>query len=390
MKTPDLLKSLASTRGIFLATAILLCLFLFVSFYRAYPYVDNVNEANSADDDWLFYKKNALSILHGGLSMPAVKRNYHLPGGFLYNYFLAAVFGIFGENSAYVYLLQAAMLAVAVGLTTLAFRPVLTKEITAIYFLALSLGAFVDVFWFYTFRLLSENLVLFLLPLFYFLILATFKRRSIAFALLAGVAMGLCALTRQNLVLLGPAIAGLLFLYLKGQPRRILITLIFLSGFGLAFSLLPLRNYAVTGEISVPVIWYTAQRLTSSNVQFNDPLTLVSVGKKILFFAGITTVMDLPARYLKPHWLVMWIGAFIYLWRLIKRRTAEFWEAFALLFILMYLTPWFFVPGVSVYGVRTILPVMPIVLLLAVSSLTPYVSGTGPAKFEVRIAKSNG
>lgn len=371
MKTPDLAKSLTTSGGICRATAVLLCLFLLVSAYRAYPYVDNVNDANSTGDDWLVYKKNALSILHDGPSMPTVNRNYHLPGGFLYNYFLAAVFALLGENSAYVYLLQAAMLAVAVGLTTFAFRPVLPPNIAAIYFLALSVGAFVDMFVFYTFRLLSENLVILLLPVFYLLIVATFRRKSIALALLAGITMGLCALTRQNLFLIGPATAGLLFLYLRGQPRRALFGLIFLLGFGLVFSLLPLRNYTVTGEFSVPVIWYAAQRLTS-DVQVNEPLTLLSLGKKVLFCAGITTVMKLPFYYLKPHWLVIWIGAFIYGWRLLKRRKAEFWEAFAIVFVLMYLGPLFFVPGLSVYGVRTIIPVMPIVLLLAVGSLARY------------------
>jgi glycosyltransferase involved in cell wall biosynthesis len=375
-ETPGLVKSLTTTRGIVYATGILLLLFLLVSFYRAYPYVDNVNDVNSAGNDWLTYKKNALSILHDGVRMPAVNKNYHLPGGFLYNYFVAAVFALFGENSTYVYLVQAAMLAISVGLTTLAFRQVLAPKIAAIYFLALAFGAFVDVFLFYTFRLLSENLVLFLLPIFYFLIIATFRRKSIALASLAGVAMGLCALSRQNLVLLGPAIAGLLFLYLKEQPRRTLVSLVFLSGFGLAFSLLPLRNYAVTDKISVPVIWYAAQRLTS-DVQINEPLTLVSVGKKLLFCAGITTAMKLPVYYLKPHWVVMWIGAFIHISRLLKRRQAEFWEAFALIFNLMYLAPLFIVPGLTVYGVRTILPVLPIVLLLAVGSLTPHSAPAG-------------
>ena len=375
METPHLAKSLTTTRGICLATFILLCVFLLLSCYRAYPYVDNVNQATSAGDDWLTYKMNALNILHDGLSMPAIKNNYHLPGGFLYNYFLAGVFALFGENSTYVYLIQAAMLALAVGLTTLAFKPFLPQKAAAIYFLALALGAFVDVFLFYTFRLLSENLVLFLLPVFYFLIVATFRRRSFALASLAGVAMGLCALCRQNLILLGPGIAVLLFLYLRGQPRRTLISLSFLVAFGVIFSFLPLRNYAVTGEISVPVIRYTAQRLTS-DVQINEPITLTSLGRKILLCAGVTTAMKLPVYYLKPHWLIMWIAALIYTWRLLKRRHLEFWEAFALVFILLYLGPLLVLPGINSYGVRMIIAVMPIVLLLGVRSLTPQPSSS--------------
>jgi hypothetical protein len=370
LKARDLATFLATRRGIYLSTLVLLLVFVLLSCYRAYPYVDDVNEANSGRDDWISYKMNALSVLHDGLSMPAVKHNYHLPGGFLYNYFLAGLFALFGENSAYVYLFQAGLLALAVGLTAIAFKPLLPGTTAAIYFWALALGAFLDVFWFYTFRLLSENLVLFLLPIFYLLILKTVKRESTSLASFAGVALGLCVLCRQNLILLGPGITVLLFIYLKGRPRRALISLSFLVWAGLTFSLLPLRNYAVTGEISVPVIHYSAQRLTS-NVEINEPITPASIAGKILFCAGITTAMGLPLYYLKPHWLVMWIAALIYSWRLLKSRRLEFWQAFAFVFILVYLTPLLGVPGISNYGVRMVVPVMPMVLLLGVSSLTP-------------------
>src|SRR2546429_4484773 len=114
---------------------------------------------------------------------------------------------------------------------------------------------------------------------------------------------------------------------------------------------------------------YTAERLTS-NVGINEPITVTAVAKKILFCAGITTALGLPFYYLKPHWLVIWVGALIYSWRLLKTRRVKFWQAFAILFIVMYLVPLFIVPGVSTYGVRMVLPVMPIALLLGVRSLT--------------------
>jgi Dolichyl-phosphate-mannose-protein mannosyltransferase len=387
-KTPELAVFLTTTRGIYLATLTLLGLFLTLSFYRAYPYLDDVNEANAAGNDWLTYKLNALSVLHDGLTMPAVQGNYHLPGGFLYNYFVAAVFALFGENSTYVYLVQAAMLALSVGLTALAFKPFLKQKTAAVYFPALALMVFVDVFVFYTFRLLSENLLLLLLPVFYLLILRTVGTSSILLASLAGAVMGLCALCRQNLILLGPTTAILLFIYLKRRPGRTPISLSFLFWFCLVFSLLPLRNYAVTGDVSIPVIRYTAQRLTSE-LKINDPITLTSLGRKalsaftyyarrILFCAGLTTAMGgVPVYYLKPHWLIMWTGALIYIRRLLKRRGLEFWEAFATLFILMYLGPLIAIADIYSHGVRMIIPVMPIVLLLGVGSLTTQTSSKG-------------
>lgn len=391
-KPPDPAKCLITARGIYLTTLILLGVFLLPSFYRAYPYIDNVNEANSAGNDWLTYKLNALSVLHDGLTMPVIQGNYHLPGGFLYNYFIAAVFALFGENSTYVYLVQAAMLALSVGLTALAFKPFLTPKTAAIYFMALALIALIDVFVFYTFRLLSENLLLLLLPIFYFLILRAVGTRSIFLASLAGAVMGLCALCRQNLILFGPATTILLFIYLKRGPARTLITLSFLFWFCLVFSLLPLRNYAVTGDVSVPVVRYTAQRL-ALKLEVNDPITLTSLSRKaflnityyarrILFCAGLTTTMELPVYYLKPHWFIMWIGALIYIWRLLKRRCLEFWEAFAIFFVSLYLGPLIAIADINNHGVRMIIPVMPIVLLLGVSSLIPQPSSRDEALIE--------
>src|ERR1044072_9386128 len=106
----DLVKRLSTTRGIYLATAILICAFLALALYRAFPFIDNVNASTSAGDDWLLYKQYAISILHDGLLIPARQGTYYEPAGFIYNYFVAAVFALAGENSTYVYLLQATML----------------------------------------------------------------------------------------------------------------------------------------------------------------------------------------------------------------------------------------------------------------------------------------
>ncbi len=373
-------KSLTTNRAIYLGTLGLLCVFLLLSCYRAYPYVDNVSEARSAGNDWLTYKLNALNILHEGLTMPGVDRNYHLPGGFLYNYFIAAVFALCGENSQYVYIVQAVLLALSIGLTVLAFKPFLTQKTVAVYFVTLTLVTFIDVFVFYTFRLLSENLVLFLLPVFYFLILRTFKRQSVLLASLAGAVLGLCVLNRQNLILLAPATATLLFIYLKGQTGRTLVSSIFLVCFCLIVALLPLRNYEVTGETSIPFIRYSAERLISNpeinNLTANESPSRNALAifdfyaRRILFCAGLTVVLKLPAYWLKPHWMLMWLGAFIYIRRLLKRRCLEFWEAFALVFILMYLAPLLAIANINTYGVRMVLPVIPVVLLLGVNSLT--------------------
>jgi hypothetical protein len=386
------LEYFSTRRSIYIGTLILVCVFTLMACYRAYPYRDNVNEANSTGDDWLTYKLNAISILHNGLSMPAVQKNYHLPGGFIYNYFVATVFSVGGINSNHVYFLQAILLALSVGIATLAFKPYLNNKGTAIYFVALAVVAFFDVFCFYSFRLLSENLLVFLLPLFYLLFLRAITQASVGKACVAGALLGLCALCRQNLILLGPMLAILAFFYLKGRPRRTLIALLFVASFCAVFSLLPLRNYAVTGQLSIPVIHYTSERIGWS-LQPNAPLTaalilaraaaaLLYLAKRILFCAGLTTVLGLPAYYLKLHWLFIWFGAGAYLVHVVKRRRAEFWEAFAIVFVFLYLAPLIAIADISNYGVRMIVPVIPVVMLLWASWLS-----LGGNKMNVAVAQ---
>jgi hypothetical protein len=78
----------------------------------------------------------------------------------------------------------------------------------------------------------------------------------------------------------------------------------------------------------------------------------------------VTVTLDLPWYYLKPHWLVIWFGALLYLGRVIRRRRLEFWEAFALISIVTYLLPLIAIADISNYGVRMIVPVVPVVFVL--------------------------
>ncbi|MDQ3803744.1 MAG: glycosyltransferase family 39 protein [Acidobacteriota bacterium] len=376
------LRSLAllptTTRGIFLATAGVLFLLLLIGAWRAYPLLDDVTAANSAGDDWLSYKRYALSILHEGLSLPAVRGSYYAPAGFLYSYFIAAVFALTGENSTHVYLVQAALLALSVGLTAAAFQPYLSITARAIYFWALALTLFLDVYLVYTFRLLSENLTLFLLPIFYLTLLRAFESQSAFLTACAGAALGLCALSRPNLVLVAPATAVLLFWRLR--PRRTKYPLIFLLWFGVIFSLLPLRNYVAGNQLSVPVFTMKAHWQTPA-LDTTGPPTLAGFGRnafavatfyarRVLFCSGFT-LLELPFYWLRPHWLVMWGGAFTFARRALRRRCLKFWELFALSFIPVYLLPIIALAQISNYGVRMIVPVIPIVLLLGVRALSP-------------------
>ena len=86
--------------------------------------------------------------------------------------------------------------------------------------------------------------------------------------------------------------------------------------------------------------------------------------------AGFTTTLNLPVYYLKPHWLFIWIGAFVYVIQIFRRRRPEFWEAFAVVFAIVYLAPLIAIADISNYGVRMIVAVMPVVTVLCAAWLS--------------------
>jgi Dolichyl-phosphate-mannose-protein mannosyltransferase len=373
------LVAIGSVRGILIAAAIFTVLLVAIAACRAYPFNDNVNANISAGNDWLTYKENALSILHEGLAMPKVSGNYTRPGGFLYNYFVAAVFALTGVNSTHVYLVQAVLLGFSVGLMALAFRPFLSQRIAAVYFLLLAGLYFLEVFCIYTFRLLSENLVIFLLSLFCLLAVQTVSKKSFALAALAGAAAGLCALCRPNLVLLPLGVTLLFAIYLRGKAR-LAIPAIFLVSALVVFALLPLRNYVVTKQASLSAITYTrdwerpevdlSTPITFKKIADAISATVVLYGKRVLFCFGLT-YFYLPIHWLRPHWIIIWAGAALFCWRAWKKRRLEFWQAFTITFVAVYLAPLIAVAQIYNYGVRMIVPVLPVLLVMSVAGLAP-------------------
>jgi hypothetical protein len=226
---------------------------------------------------------------------------------------------------------------------------------------------------------LSENLVILLLALFCLLAVQTMIKKSLAIAALAGIAAGLCALCRPNLVLLPLAVTLLFATYLRAKAR-LAIPAIFLVGGLVIFALLPLRNYVVTKQVSLSAITYTrdwerpkvdlSTPITFQKVASAISATVVLYGKRVLFCFGFT-FFYLPIHWLRPHWIIIWTGAFIFCWRAWKRRRLEVWQAFAITFVAIYLAPLIAVAQIYNYGVRMIVPVLPVLLVMAVAGFAP-------------------
>lgn len=115
-------RSRMASIGLPLLLCAVVVIFTLLGVHRSAGFHDDVTQVDAGGDDWLMYKGMALSILDGGWTIPAVPRNYFRPGGFLYNYFVAAVFAATERNSVYVYLVQSVLLGISIAATTVAFQ----------------------------------------------------------------------------------------------------------------------------------------------------------------------------------------------------------------------------------------------------------------------------
>jgi 4-amino-4-deoxy-L-arabinose transferase-like glycosyltransferase len=359
-------------RLLVVASALVPLLFLTLGAIRGYPFIDDVNAETSTGHDWLNYKRYAESILHDGITLPLIEKNYARPGGILYSYFVALVFALFGENTAFVYLIQALLLGLSVVLMTWAIRDYLSPVATAAFLIAATILAYLDVFRGYTRYMLSENLLIVLVPCYYLFLFRGRDRASLWWIGLSGLFIGLATLTRPNVILIAPATTLLLFAFPNGTTRRRLThAAVFLLAFSAAQGLLVLRNYSVTGQISAgsfsPILAETGdwksinpESLTVYPVTSAPRGSLRYYVDRTLFSFGIT-------RYgVVKRWVVVWAGVLLFLVLCVMRRRVGFWEAAILTFIALYLAPLIAAGAISNYAFRMILPVVLSALALAV------------------------
>jgi hypothetical protein len=333
--------------SVWIVLAVLLA-FSVYSLICLYPYTNSLTENSHGIDDWNRYTRYALDIKNNGLSLPSVNETYFAPAGFLYNYFLAFCFVLFGENDVPVYIVQNIMLGTSVLLIFFSFKEKLGQRISHLLLICLILFAFFDVAKYYTFRFLSENLALFLISLFIYCI--SKKGRSVYFYFGSAI-LGLLVLTRPNvIVFVFVFFMTMIYFRIKGKLRNNIGIMILL--FTLTASLLFIRNLYVCGRLNV---------LPEEGLGFaEESLTNFSFSlffKKILFCLGIFSPLD-PSLMVRPHWVAFWI---IYLYYLLSKwRTQENFdiaETMVHLFVFSYfITLSVVAPVINSYGYRLLIP----------------------------------
>ena len=341
--------------------------FLAVGALRAYPFIDDVTIPSPNGDDWHTYKQFAASVVRDGLTMPAVAGTYAgLPHGFLYVYFLALIFAVFGVNSTYVYVAQSLGLGLSISFMYLALRRRLTASGTLVFILTLAALMYIDVFRHLTFKLLSENLYLVLCPLF---LLALFRgleerndhaRRDLFGA---GVMLGLVILTRPSFILSGFGVIAATGIYWWVRGRSPWPLAMMLLGLAIGLSGVVARNYFLTGRVTFDIVTDTSDWLRIWDLPVAQFLT--ALVNRSAFVFGVTGILA-PAYRLRPYWMILWLlWAFYPIFKLSRRQPIEFWELLLYIYVVLYIGPVILVADITSYGGRMVIAILPLVLVPA-------------------------
>jgi len=352
-------------------------LFLLAALVQAAPFVDDVPLDSREGDDWVSYKLFAHSVYRDGLSMPVMAGAYGAQEGtvhgFLYIYFVAGVFAVFGENSSFVYVVQSALIGAAASLVHLGWRRVLSPLAALAVLLGAALLAFADIYRSIGFRLLSENLFVFLLAATFAAYVEAHWRRSAWLATGAGILLGLAVLSRTNFLVAGLCLLAAAAAYARIRAAGVAIPAMLGIGFAVGMLPLPLRELAATGAPDLILL--------KPNPGDLYPPPTGSIGelvehyvRRVLFTIGFTTAQE-PGYRWRPHWLLLWSGALAWLiWR-VRRPRLDPPETFALLVIVTYLGPVIALSYPSNYGARMITVALPIVLGLAILGFDRWARG---------------
>ena len=162
-----------------------------------------------------------------------------------------------------VYLVQSALLGLAVVVVHFGLGRRLSPGLGLVYLGATAGFLYLDAFRYYTNRLLSENLVLVLLPVALVLVLRAASGHPWAGRRSQASRSGRLLLTRPNLLLLGPAAVAFFIAYRGFGDRSLRVTTAMLGGVLVMIGFMAFRNYVVTGAPSAPVFTVTGHSVPS-------------------------------------------------------------------------------------------------------------------------------
>jgi len=378
-------------------------IFLALALVRLYPYENNLQTylKTETGNDWLAYTEFGLDIARNGILLPAVASSYNVPAGFLYNYFVALCFIIFGESLIPIYIIQHIMMGLAVALIYWTFRDKM-NGLTGIMFLGvIFIFTLLDAGKYYVVRVLSENLMFFTISLFFFCFIRGIEKKNIKLQLFSAFLMGTIVLTRPETILFAAALILVVSLfYFQKRLKGFTYLVLFITIMALGMSFLGIRNRLACGEWEFLPKGKGAFRqqgypippsIDLSKIDTNPLYARLNIGsnispyleymrqepllffeylfKKVLFSFGFLSIL-VPYFRWRPHWTLMWIGYFIYLFlRIRERKKFEMWEIVVHVYILCHMSILILYTNIGSYGFRRFISVTNFVLLFSFLAL---------------------
>jgi Dolichyl-phosphate-mannose-protein mannosyltransferase len=361
-------------------------------------------------DDYEEYHHYAVDVVERGLAMRASPAPYVRPAGFLFIYFVALCYRLFGVHPPIVFVVQSAMLGASVALLFLTFRRGLSARAQIVLLGGLAAFAFLDMGRHYALQLFSENLLIFGLALFCYLTRLGFVDHRRWARIPALAVLGAIPLVRPNALLFVPAALAWLAIRRRRGPRVWRDTALGIVCLAAVLSLMGLRNYMAGGGwvMFTPTAWYMLDvpgygyqvpgaeavlgpverrqgafavvRLAAHAVWHDPARVLPEYARRILFVAGFVPLKQPGLRY-RPHWTLRWVGLGVALaWRL--RRGPRQGPMVELLFVWLvtYLGPLVVMSSIDNYGFRYVVPgVLPAVAGAVVLAAGPRTGGTAEA-----------
>lgn len=348
-----------------------LLLLLLSSLVRSFPFTATIFDLVEGVDDWNRYARQALDIEQNGLSISSITGDYNGPGGFLYNYFLAALLGIFGPHLFPIYAVQSMMLGLSVAFVFWTFKNSMNRRTGNLFLVTLCGFALLDVHVHYTHALLSENLGLLTISAFLYFLVRTLKSSRKWQLYLATVFLVLAILSRPNfLPFSGIYVLVLLYRWRGSNALQKVLPHIIILLAGLA--IIPFRNYLVGGNFTVLPSEGTHDALVQ--LYTNGPLYFL---KKVAYCFGYLSAL-MPDYRIRPHWMLMWCGYFVhcFYWAKYQRKPA-LWELTSQAFIVTYFVLAIVFVTVGSYGYRAFIPFNFIVLAFAFTGLDTFLANKG-------------
>ena len=336
--------------------------------------------------------------------MPSLKAAYCSPAGFLYNYFIAICLVAFGERSLPIFIVQHLMLGLSIAIIYWTFRDKMAGLTGLAFICTLFFFALKDVYKNYAPLLLSENLALFIMALFFFCFTKGFEKDNLVLQFISAGLLGLAILTRPNIFVYSIALVAIVARYyikrgIAGYRNLLIFVLLLISG----ASFLGIRNYLLLKQY----IFLPTNMSAIESIRHFHPITpsvdlsrvsdnllyaklhvdklIVNYAeymiqepgaffnfyyKKILFCLGYLPSLLSGSYAPRFRWMIMWAGYFGYIFLHIKNREKwELWEKALNLYIFCYYGSLVMTTYIHNYGYRMLIPGVFFVLVFAFIAL---------------------